>query len=263
MSQDRAQWFAFSSLFRRDPKIEALGERFGADGPFLVVGLFCEAKIQQRGGRVEGSLRGIAHDCFIEGRERAAEIIKAAGETDVIEIETLDARAFVVRITNWSRWQETFRKARSRAENEESGQPRTPPDNSGRERTKTDAAVARTETKTETRTETEQPTTKPVVAPPFLPYLNALRRIAEAKGTSVKPLLVVKACEDFADRDLAAELREFEHWHLHGKGAAKRPKDIVAAWRNWLRRSTPRPATTDPQGVDRSRYDAGTIEVAA
>jgi hypothetical protein len=242
MNGERAAWFAFSSMFRQDPKIEALGERFGADGPFLFVGLMCEAKLQCRGGRVEGSLRGLAHDCFIDGRDRAAEILKAADETDAIEIETLDERAFVVRVVNWSRWQERFRKAESRAESDD-GQERTPPDKGGQERT---PPVARTGTATDTGTDTGTKTaTKSeqvgVEVPVALrPYLLVLDRVVDRKGAA--PLNVaaaVKACEKFADRDFAVEAEKFEHYWLDGAGQNRRMKDVAGAWRNWLRQAPP------------------------
>lgn len=235
MAEEKAPWFAMSALFRQDTEIELLGERFGADGPFLIVGLFCEAMLQSRSGRVEGSLRTLAHDCFIDSRERAAEILSAAGETDVIEIETLDERAFVVRLNNWSRWQERFRKARKRAEGDGPDSP--PPDASGHEGKRPAAPVARTGTATDTGTATTFEQSLATVDSSLHPYLANLNRVVEGKERA-RPLNIaaaVKACGDFADRDLATEADKFGHYFLDGAGQNRKLKDVAGTWRNWLR----------------------------
>lgn len=235
MSDTLAQWFAMSALIRQDPDIEVIGERFGAEGPFTFIGLLCEAALQRRGGRVEGSLRDLAHDCFIDGgREKASEILTAIGETDVIEIDALDSRSFVVQITKWHRWQERFRKAKSRADT--TGHERTPPDTSGSEGTDPDAPVARTRTGTSTDTETKTDSDRAAVPTQLQPYMAMLATVIDRKGA--KPLnttAAVKACKDFGDRDLTLEADKFLHYWLDGAGENRKVKDIVGAWRNWLR----------------------------
>lgn len=265
MSEELAPWFAMSALLRQGDLAETLGERFGAEGPYLWVGLLCEASLQRRGGRVQGSLRDLAHDCFLEGgRARAAEILSAIGETDVIEIDALDSRAFVIRISNWRRWQEKFRKAKSRAD--ATGHEGTPPDRSGREGTRSDATVARTKTYTNTDTKTHEPSanasgsehTFELPVNPLQPYPAALTAVAKGKGRALNESAVVKACKDFSDRGLELEADKFRHYWLDGAGQNRKMKDIAGSWRNWLR-SAP-PAGTAGRAADNVASDLARLE---
>jgi hypothetical protein len=69
--------------------------------------------------------------------------------------------------------------------------------------------------------------------------LAAVVRVAEAKKRPVgwKPRAVVVACEQYADRDLAAEAEAFEGYWIETYGENRPMKDPVATWRNWLKRA--------------------------
>lgn len=106
-------WFAMSERFLRDPKIVELGERFGPSGPVLALGLMCEARQQERAGRVEATYRTLAADTFVR-REDLRPIIEHAAAVDFLSIESISELAAVVEIKEWKRWQARFRKAISR-----------------------------------------------------------------------------------------------------------------------------------------------------
>lgn len=106
-------WFAMSERFLKDPKIVDLGEHFGPSGPVLAVGLMCEARQQERAGRVEVTYRTLAADTFV-GREDLPRIVEHAASVDFLSIESISELAVTVQIKEWKRWQARFRKAISR-----------------------------------------------------------------------------------------------------------------------------------------------------
>lgn len=106
-------WFAMSERFLKDPKIVDLGEHFGPSGPVLALGLMCEARQQERAGRVEVTYRTLAADTFV-GREELRLIIEHAASVDFLSIESISELAVIVQINEWKRWQARFRKALSR-----------------------------------------------------------------------------------------------------------------------------------------------------
>ena len=107
-------WFAMSDQFVTDPKIERVGEECGPVGPLAAVALLCQAKIQNSGGRVEGTFRKLAHDAYCT-RDEAVSALRALVSAGVLTLESEDDTSFLVSFPNWRRWQEAFRKARSRA----------------------------------------------------------------------------------------------------------------------------------------------------
>lgn len=102
-----------STQFVNDPKIEVLGERHGAAGPLAIVALLGQAHLQQQGGHVERTYRTLAADAFCT-RAEARSIIATAAEVALIEIEDEDEIRFAARFPAWKRWNDRFRKARSR-----------------------------------------------------------------------------------------------------------------------------------------------------
>jgi hypothetical protein len=65
--------------------------------------------------------------------------------------------------------------------------------------------------------------------------LPILRRTAEARGAQPVTLLAVsRAIESFPHKDHAVVAGEVEHWVVHGNGAKRQAKDIVARFRNFL-----------------------------
>jgi hypothetical protein len=108
------RWFSMSTQFLADPKIEDLGEAFGAPGPLVIVALLGRAKIAGQGGRVTCSYRTLAHEAFAD-RGEVENIISAASDSGLIEIEQSDNTGASVRFPAFSRWQEAGRKAEERA----------------------------------------------------------------------------------------------------------------------------------------------------
>lgn len=102
-----------SERFLKDPKIVDLGENFGPSGPVLALGLMCEARQQERAGRVEVTYRTLAADTFVD-RGDLRQIIEHAAAVDFLSIESISELAAIVQIKEWKRWQARFRKAISR-----------------------------------------------------------------------------------------------------------------------------------------------------
>jgi hypothetical protein len=218
-----------SSRFTRDPKIQALGDEHGPGGPLMIAVLLGEAKVQGSGGRVEVTFRDLAHDTFIDSTD-ARNAVETAARLGVLEIEQQDERHVVARFPKWRGWQEAFRKQRTRegadggSESAEGGSPSA----SGEKRPPTE----------QDRTTTNS---VPIEVPPSLtPLVETLNRVVE--GKSARPLKIraaLKACSDFADRNLGVESDKFRHYWLDGAGENRRLRDVAGAWRNWLR-SAPR-----------------------
>jgi hypothetical protein len=91
----------------------------------------------------------------------------------------------------------------------------------------------------------------------LVPVADVLRRVAERKPGAATPTdaAVAKTLQDFPNKDLLLEAQEFEHYWLHGLGAGKQMKDVVATFRNRLRsrpdvlRKTPPSAAASPSPV--------------
>lgn len=103
--------------------------------------------------------------------------------------------------------------------------------------------------------------------PKLHPVLQAvqpiLHRVAVAKGARpVERLPLAKTLTSYPDRDHVAVANDLEHWSLFGNGEKRRAKDIVASYRNFLKRADavaqPRPGL--PAGKS-SKYE-GVAEVS-
>lgn len=141
-----AAWFAMSAQFISDPKIEAVGEEIGPAGPLAAVALLCHAKAQGDGGRVERTFRALGHEIFAD-REVAVSAVRTLVSAGVLTLEHEDETSFIVKFPAWRRWQEAFRKARSRAH--EQADVRKRPQVSG---SRPHASPTQTQTTTETIT---------------------------------------------------------------------------------------------------------------
>lgn len=235
------RWFAMSTRFLQDPKVEQLGEKHGPAGPLLWVALLTLAGQQEEGGRVEVSFRTLAHQTFIDP-EVIDRILETFEKSQLCHGLSRDVTGVTLTVSEWNRWQQNYRKAKSRAKAETDDIPHEQADVTPGHKESRDVTTRQEKTGQEITEEEGLTTPFPT---DLLPYLKILQGVAVAKkAPSVKPRLVLKACEDFADRDLAAETREFEHWWVHGKGSPKRLKDVVGAWRRWLRNSEPRKTHT-------------------
>ncbi len=82
--------------------------------------------------------------------------------------------------------------------------------------------------------------------------LPVLQRTADARGAKpVTALAVYRAIESYPTKRHAEVAGEVEHWTVHGNGANKAAKDIVARFRNFLADAPDQPQAV--QGVTGSR----------
>lgn len=96
----------------------------------------------------------------------------------------------------------------------------------------------------------------PNLKPAVDPTLTVLQRIATAKNSKpVERLPAARAIASFPDRAHRIEAEELEQWWVHGKAANRSLRDVVAAYRKWLRNADPVPAG-QPAGVRPSRQTA-------
>lgn len=93
--------------------------------------------------------------------------------------------------------------------------------------------------------------------------LPILQRVAEARGAKPIGLLAVyRAVESFPTKPHAQVAGEVEHWTIHGNGARKPAKDVVARFRNFLDGAADELRVAgQPGGTDRSKYNAKVREV--
>ena len=94
--------------------------------------------------------------------------------------------------------------------------------------------------------------------------LPVLQRTAEARRAKpVTPLAVYRAIESFPTKRHTQVAGEVEHWTVHGNGATKQAKDVVARFRNFLADAPDVAPALVAVENDRSKYDAKTREVPA
>lgn len=108
-----SRWFAMSTQYLSDPRIEALGEAHGPGGPLLIVALLGQAKIQEKGGSVKRSYRTLAHETFVD-REAVLAIVSDAEDSGLVAVDEQDDQGVTVRFLAWDRWQAAARQAKSR-----------------------------------------------------------------------------------------------------------------------------------------------------
>jgi hypothetical protein len=107
------RWYAMSTRFLTDPKVEKLGERHGPAGPLIIVSLLSHAGQQESGGAVERTFRATAHETFVD-RKVVESVLDDAIELGLCHAVSRDVSGFVVEFPAWKRHQAAFRKARSR-----------------------------------------------------------------------------------------------------------------------------------------------------
>jgi hypothetical protein len=72
---------------------------------------------------------------------------------------------------------------------------------------------------------------------PFLePVLVTLRRVATTKPGAALPTLAAVAgvLRRYPTKDFIPTAEDYAHWSIHGRGASRSVKDVVAQYRNWL-----------------------------
>lgn len=105
-------WCKVDLRFPKDDKTEAIGEKFGPAGPLAMLVLLLNAKAQNRGGKVEGTYRDLAHDVHI-GRDDAAKVLEGLVQVGFAEGE-LNGRNFKLFLPAYKRWNDRQRKQEQR-----------------------------------------------------------------------------------------------------------------------------------------------------
>jgi hypothetical protein len=108
------RWFAMSTRFLTDPKVEQLGEKHGPVGPLTIVSLLSHAAIQEQGGEVERTFRAVAHEVFSDSAT-VAEVVDDAIELGLCHAVSRDVHGVKVNFPAWKRHQATGRRAKARA----------------------------------------------------------------------------------------------------------------------------------------------------
>lgn len=108
-----ARWYAMSTDFLADPKVETLGENHGPAGPLVIVALLARAKRQDDGGAVKASVRTLAHEAFTD-RDTVARIAADAADAGLLNLDAESDREIIATFPKWNRWQDAGRKARER-----------------------------------------------------------------------------------------------------------------------------------------------------
>jgi hypothetical protein len=109
-----ARWFAMSTQFLTDPKVERMIDRHGNDAVAVTIALFSQAMLQEQGGSVERTYRTLAREANVD-RDAAYAIVQTAAEVRFLVIDEGDDFEFKVTFPAWARHQANFRKAKSRA----------------------------------------------------------------------------------------------------------------------------------------------------
>jgi hypothetical protein len=226
------RWYAMSTGFLTDPKIEKLGEKHGPAGPLVIVSLFGNAALQEAGGTVERTFRATAHDAFIE-REDVARILDDAIQLGLCHEVSRDVTGFVVTFPAWKRHQATGRKAKERAAKKTGEKPHDQANVTDRHNESHDVPHSTRQDKTE-----DSSSAHAREGGKHEEILRELDKVAFARSlSSPKVKAAAKACADFSHLgDLTAEVSKFVHYWTEGPGASHPLSDVAWAWRNWLER---------------------------
>lgn len=108
-----ARWYAMSTQFLTDPKVERMIDRHGNDAVAVSLALMSQAMLQESGGTVERTYRTLARESNTD-RDTAFDIVQTAIEVELLRLENGNDFEFTVSFPAWSRHQANFRKARSR-----------------------------------------------------------------------------------------------------------------------------------------------------
>lgn len=223
-------WFAMSERFLKDPKIVDLGENFGPSGPVVALDLMCEARQQERAGRVEVTYRTLAADTFVR-REDLRPIIEHAAAVDFLSIESISELAAVIQIKEWKRWQARFRKAISRQNG--SAEP-AEPENVTRSHAKSRKVTDKTgQDKKKTTTSADKPPTSAEQV--FNAWVASTgKNPNQVKFTDDRRRLVNARLKDWPIEDLIDAVRGWKH-SAHHRGENQQRKvynDISLLLRN-------------------------------
>lgn len=109
-----ARWFAMSTQFLTDPKVERMVDRHGNDAIAVSLALLSQAMLQESGGTVERTYGTLAKEANTD-RDTAFAVVETAAEVGFLVLDGGDDFEFQVTFPAWSRHQGNFRKAKSRA----------------------------------------------------------------------------------------------------------------------------------------------------
>lgn len=107
-----SRWYALSTHFLTDEKVEVLGEQHGPAGPLVIVALLCRAKTQAKGGKVDGTFRDLAHLAYCD-RKEIRDILASAIKCGLVEGE-LNGKGYRLGFPKWNNWQSASRMAMKR-----------------------------------------------------------------------------------------------------------------------------------------------------
>ena len=181
-----SRWYAMSTHFLTDEKIEQLGIEHGPAGPLAIVSLLSRAKTQSEGGKVVGTYRELAFHIYSETGQ-AKDIIKAAKQLGLVDGE-MNGIGYELRFPAWDRWQGAFRKAKQRevekaVERKMSRDVHTGQDKTGQH--------------------TEEPTPRLEVQAVFDAWVKATDRdLSRVKLTKARSDLIARRLKDYPVEDL-------------------------------------------------------------
>jgi hypothetical protein len=110
-----SRWYALSTHFLTDEKVEVLGEQHGPAGPLVIVALLAQAKERNAKGTVEGSFSLLSKSVFSE-TDQAFDILSTAIKVGLVEGE-LTNKDFKVRFLGWNKWQSKAKRPAWKQEN--------------------------------------------------------------------------------------------------------------------------------------------------
>lgn len=114
-------WFARDANLTADPKIELLGERFGAAGVLAFEELLAVAKLADDGGRAMMAFTQLAKRALVRPRKTAEEIVSMCADLGLVELEACADGVFTYRVPKWTRWNDPKAAERKRKQRERDG----------------------------------------------------------------------------------------------------------------------------------------------
>lgn len=249
------RWFAMSTRFLTDPKVEQLGEQHGPIGPLVFAALLAEAGAQEKGGAVQTGFRGLAHATFSD-ISTVRDVVNTMLENGVCQnlseehVTPLSqgVTGCHVAFTGWEKYQQNLRQQESRARkrNAEKAHEKADPEDMSRQSHNQSRDVT-TDRQTDNNNSSSARARDPVLA--VLCDLAFQRNQSDPDPTTVSELR-----QHFGSLASEAEAKKFRHYYTAGPGKRRPLADVTWGWRQWLERvKEPAPAE-QPKAVDRSAY---------
>jgi hypothetical protein len=109
-----ARWFAMSTGFLSDPKVERLIDHHGNDAVAVVVALMSQAMRQESAGEIELTYRTLGNESHTS-KSTATAIVESAVDVGLLVLQRGDDYEFSARFPAWDRHQANYRQQKSRA----------------------------------------------------------------------------------------------------------------------------------------------------